>query len=53
MGTVSKNKSTLMGENGNAATPKGQSMLMSFLDADNDGSVVDDLLVMAKKRLFS
>ena len=53
MGTVSKNKSTLMGENGNAAAPKGQSMLMSFLDADNDGSVVDDLLGMAKKRLFS
>ena len=46
MGSIAKNKSSLnLGDTGS----QGQSMLMGFLDADNDGSVVDDLLGMAKK----
>ena len=50
MGALSKKMSPISGDQ---PDPKSQSVLMSWLDADKDGSVMDDMLGLAFKRLTS
>jgi len=50
MGALSKKMSPVSGDR---PSPQAQSSLMSWLDADKDGSVIDDMLGAAFKQLTS
>ena len=51
-GTISQIASMLGGGNSSRAAQEPQGMLMSFLDMDKDGSVVDDVMSLAAKFLL-